>query len=589
MIPSSRATRAARRPFCAAWRVAGVVPLLGIAGLCVATGMGGCGSPKPAPIVGDYPPGEMVDARPDVTSPADAGATDAALPPPMTAPGAFRVVAGAAEFLRNGPPCTSEAGSAVDTWCGFTAPSRFNAGGQALYVVNLTAGMAGAAIDCGGVTPDPNCLLLTSGVAQDDTHKAFFQGNTLVYFDTTATPYGWRPGMVNGRRLAVVTGSGGDVHDCVPGRAGNAVVCLHDLPVPAVADAPAPTALQSELLVGAVDATSPPLAPLTTVISSDSADSQQRFQVRIVGAAGERIVWSSRAIPGGPEILNQQLIGDPTSRRVVATDVSKWTISPDGTHWGWLSEYNYNASAPSGTLQIASFPDGANPITLVPAAATYAFTMGSGLAVLATSKALLGLVDPVNAPADLTMLDSDVISILAVSKMGHVAYVKKYDFVFGLVDLYVQKYDHSGILCTLDRAEEVPYSGGLTPRFMPSGTALLWSRVTNLDTTDPRLTAGGRFTELTGCVTTNVDPDVATMSSLGDGRIVYSRSSDGASGTLQLREVVGGTTLAPGDPTVVQTRTDASLSLYPYLNALAYTVNVGGESDGLYLYPIPPP
>jgi len=586
MIPSSRA---GWRPSCAARRVAAPLFLLGAAAVCVATGSAGCGSPKPTPVVGDYPPAENFDARPDVTPPADAGVSDAALPPPMTAPGAFRVVAGAAEFLRNGPPCTNEAGSAVDTWCGFTAPSRFNAGGQALYVVNLTAGMTGAAIDCGGVTPDPNCLLLTSGLAQDGTHKTFFQGNTLVYFDTTSTPYGWRPGMVNGRRLAVVTASGGDVHDCTPARAGNAVVCLHDLPVPAVADAPAPTAVQSELLVGAVDATSPLLPALATVISSDSADSQQRFQVRIVGTAGERIVWSSRAVPGGPEILNQQLIGDPTTRRVVATDVAKWTISPDGTHWGWLSAYNYNSSAPSGTLQIASFPDGTNPITVVPATATYAFAAGSGLAVLATSKELLGVVDPVNGPADQTMLDSDVISILSVSKMGHVAYVKKYDFVFGLVDLYVQKYDHSGILCTLDRAEEVPYNGGLTPRFMPSGAGLLWSRVTNLDTTDPRLMAGGRFTELTGCVTTNVDPDVATLSSLGDDRIVYSKSSDGASGTLQVRDVLGGTTLAPGAATVVQTGTDSSLSLYPYLNALAYTVNVGGESDGLYLYPLPPP
>jgi len=574
------------RSSCLGWRVAGPLFVMGVAGLCGAAGLGGCGSSQAPSNGGDYQPREIFDALPDVSSPSDAGASDALLPPPMTAPGAFRVVAGTAELLRNGPPCTSEAGSTGDTWCGFTAPSRFSAGAQALYVVNLTAGMAGTPISCGGVTPDPNCLLLTSGFAQDDTHKAFFQGNTLVYFDSTATPYGWRPGMLNGRRLAVVTGAGGDVHDCTPSRLGNAVVCLHDLPV--AADAPASTAVQSELLVGAVGAASPPLPAIATVISSDSADSQQRFQARIVGSSGERIVWSSRAVPGGPEILNQQLIGDPTTRQVVATDVSKWTISLDGTHWGWLSGYNYDGSAPSGTLQLANFPDGSNPITLVPQTATYAFTVGSALAVLSTAKALMGLVDPVNAPANVTVLDSDVISILSVSKMGHVAYVKKYDFVFGLVDLYVQMYDRSSTLCTLDRLEEVPYGSGLTPRFLPGGTALLWSRVTNLDTTDSRLKAGGRFTELTSCVTTNVDPDVVTMASLGDGRIVYSNSYDGGSGTLQTRDVLGGTTLAPGAATVVQTRTDASLSLYPYLNALAYTVNVGDASDGLYLYPVPP-
>jgi len=579
------------RPSRVGRRVVGPLFVMSVAGACSLAGLGGCNSSKTAAgSDGEYLPPGNFDALPDASPPGDASGASDALPAPMTGAGAFRVVAGPAELLKNGPPCTSEAGSTSDTWCAFTAPSRFNAGGQALYVVDLTVAMTGAPIVCGGVTPDPNCLLLTSGFAQDDTHGGFFQGNTLVYFDSTATPYAWRPGMVNGRRLAAVSAAGGDVHDCMPARVGNAVVCVHDLPVspPVSADAPASTAINSELLVGTVDAASPVLPAIATVISSDSADNQQRFQVQIVGAQGERIAWSSRAVPGGPEILNQQLIGDPTTRQVVATDVSKWTISKDGTHWGWLSAYNYNSSAPSGTLQVANFPDGSNPVTVQPLTATYAFTVGSGLAVLATSKVLTGLVDPVNAPADAMQLDSGVISILSVSKLGHVAYVKKYDFVFGLVDLYVQKYDRTSILCSLDRLEEVPYGAGLTPRFLPGGTALLWSRVTNLDTTDTRLMAAGRFTEVTSCVTTNVDPDVVTMSALGDGNIVYSNSYDGTAGTLQTRSVLGGTMLAPASATVIQTRTDASLSLYPFLNALAYTVNVGGASDGLYLYPIPP-
>ena len=574
----SRSSRAAER-------AATSLLVIGSAGFALV--WGGCSSTKAPSGGGEYQPPDVFDALPDASAPGDAStSSDAPPPPPMTSPGAFRVVPGTAELLKNGPPCTSEAGATTDTWCGFTAPSRFNAGAQALYVVNLSAAMAGTALTCGGVTPDPNCLLLTSGFAQDTTHGAFFQGNTLVYFDSTATPYGWRPGMVNGRRLAAVTAAGGDVHDCMPARAGNAVSCIHDLPVPD--GAPESTAVNSELLVGTVDAQSPVLPAIAAVVSSDSADNQQRFEVHIVGQSGERIAWSSRAAPGGPEILYQQLIADPSTRQVVATDVSKWTISSDGTHWGWLSAFNYNGSAPSGTLQIANFPDGSNPVTILPQTATYAFTVGSGLAALATSKTLVGLVDPVNAPANMLTLDSDVISILSISKLGHVAYAKKYDFVFGLIDLYVQKYDRTSILCTMDRQEEIPYGAGLTPRFLPGGTALLWSRVTNLDTTDSRLMAGGRFTEVTSCITTNVDPDVVTMGALGDGNIVYSNSYDGASGTLQTRSVLGGTTLAPAGPTVIQTRTDASLSLYPFLNALAYTVNVGDVSDGLYLYPVPP-
>src|SRR3569623_662674 len=343
-------------------RVDSPLNVMSVAGASSLAVLGGCFSSKTAAgSDGEYLPPGNFDALPDASPPGDASGASDALSAPMTGAGAFRVVAGPAELLKNGPPCTSEAGSTSDTWCAYTAPSRFNAGGQALYVVDLTVAMTGAPIVCGGVTPDPNCLLLTSGFAQDDTHGGFFQGITLVYFDSTATPYAWRPGMGNGRRLAAVSAAGGDVHDCMPARVGNAVVCVPDLPVspPVSADAPASTVPTSERLVGTLDAASPVLPAIAAVISNASADNQQRFQVQIVGAQGERIAWSSRAVPGGPEILNQQLIGDPTTRQVVAPDETKWTISKDGTHWGWLSAYNYNCSAPSGTLQVANFPDGA--------------------------------------------------------------------------------------------------------------------------------------------------------------------------------------------------------------------------------------
>ena len=575
-----------RRSLAALRRGASPFLVMSVAALSGAAGFAGCSSAK-GPASGYQPP-DTFDAHPDAGGSTADGSTDVPPPPPVTGPGAFRVVSGTTSLLRKGPPCTSDAGAPGDTWCGFLAPSRFSPGAVALYVVNLSAALAGTAISCGGVTPDPNCLLLTSGYVEDDTHGGFFQGSTLVYFDSTATPYGWRPGMVNGRRLAVVTSSSGDVHDCMPARTGNAVLCLHDVPAPA--DTPdSSTATYSELLVGPVDAASPPLPSLGTVISNDDADDQQRFQVKFVGKNSERIAWSSRAVASGPEILNQQLIGDPTTRTVVATDVSKWTVSGDATHWGWLSVYNYNGSKPSGTLQLANFPDGSAPVTVMPATATYAFTLGRGLAILGVSKTLVGVVDPVNAPTAVVTLDDDVISILSVGKLGHLAYVKDYDFVFGLADLYVQMYDGTGMTCSLDRSDEVPVGSGLAPRFLPGGAALLWSRVTNLDTTDPRLMAAGRFTNLATCATTNVDSDVVTMGALGDAGIVFTNSYDGSSGTLLTRGVVGGTMLSVGTATVVQTRTDSSLSLYPFLNALAYTVNVGDPSDGLYLYPVAAP
>jgi hypothetical protein len=185
------------------------------------------------------------------------------------------------------------------------------------------------------------------------------------------------------------------------------------------------------------------------------------------------------------------------------------------------------------------------------------------------------------------MLDTGVLGVIALGAQGHLAYVKDFDFVFSLVDLFVRKFDGTGPTCSLDLRTEVPFVSGLAPRFLPSGGALLWSRVTNLDTTDDRLIAAGKFTSLSDCGTATVGTDVVTMGPLGDEAISVSDSYDGSSGTLRVRGVApGGMMLAPGDATLVQTRASASLSLYPFLHALLYTVNIGDPGDGLYLRPI---
>src|SRR5207253_2301200 len=104
-------------------------------------------------------------------------------------------------------------------------------------------------------------------------------------------------------------------------------------------------------------------------------------------------------------------------------------------------------------------------------------------AVLGKDGQLYGLSDvgaaAGTAGADLKVLDSSVLGVVATSSAGHLAYVKQYDFVFGLVDLYVTNLD-GRTPCSLDRREEVPFGSSMGPRFLPSGAALLWGRVTNL-------------------------------------------------------------------------------------------------------------
>ncbi len=593
--------------------------------VCGAACLTGCGSSGES---ADYPSAVDFDARPDVI--ADAGAGDAPLPPPVTAPGSVRVVGGSLHLLQKGAPCSGDVASPTDVWCAFVAPSPLAPATNTLYVINISAASAGAAITCGGPNVDPNCLSLTPAFAEDTTHPALFQGNTLVYYDGTLTPYGWRPGMLNGRALALVTATSGDIHDCMPGRTGDSIGCLQDVPAPptpaggaggaagtagagGVAQAAGgsgggggvagasgaagaggaavvtpSTSIYSDLLVGHVGPASPVLPRVTTVISGDTSDAVQRFKWRIVGTAGDRIAWSTRAVPGGPEILNVQTIGDDTTRLVVATNVSQWTVSADASRWAWLSAYNYDTSNPSGTLQLQGFAAGAAPATVMTNVASFAFTVGMGMYALSDSGTLFGIVDPVNAPMVTVAVDQGVVGVVTQSRQGHLAYLKNYDFVFRLIDLYVKKFDGTGTSCTLDRSMEVPFGNSLAPRFLPGGGAVAWARVSNLDSTDPRLMAAGRLTDLATCASVTVDPDIVAMGTFGDGALILTDAFDGNSGTLVVQGLVGGNALAPGANTVVQTRMNSSLSLYPFLNVLVYTVGVGDPSDGLYVYPIPP-
>ncbi len=57
-----------------------------------------------------------------------------------------------------------------------------------------------------------------------------FQGDTLVFHDVAATPFGWRPGMTAARVLAVADPNTADVLACTPSLKGTAVICLRDLP-----------------------------------------------------------------------------------------------------------------------------------------------------------------------------------------------------------------------------------------------------------------------------------------------------------------------------------------------------------------------
>ncbi|MES1171889.1 MAG: hypothetical protein ABUL77_01520 [Bacteroidota bacterium] len=505
-------------------------------------------------------------------------------PEPTGGAGNILLARGTAQLLTQGPACTSETGGTGDRWCAFATPSTTGFGEANLFVLNVSRAAAGVSISCEGSTVDPNCLRLTRGFAEDETHAALFQGDTLLYFDNNAVPYGWRPGMSNGR--ALVTNLSGDVHDCLPSSKGNSVLCLRDL-------SPQPNSKiqQSELLVGQLDsAASPPLTKVDTVIFNDPADGPtvQRFRVGF-RPSGDYVAWSSRAEPGGPEILKVQKVGDDSTRVTVASDVSRWSISPTGNHWFWLSQFNYNtAGMRSGTLQMAPFPAGTAPTTLLPNVGDFSVARNGSLVARAMVNAsrgdLKGIVDPVAAPTQIASIASGVIAVRGISPQGHVAYTKNVDTLFGFVDIHVNKLDGTGTPC----AVLTQLTGHPSVLFLPGSGGMVWARITNLDSSiDDVFKYRESFTRLSDCSTSVVAADVGPRFGIaGDDAILAVQEYDGVDGTLRIQDVTGGTMVSAGQPALIHTRVDDYLPVATSPGAVIFTVNAGAAADGLYLHTV---
>ena len=370
--------------------------------------------------------------------------------------------------LQSGPACTSQEGATGDRWCAFAAASPTSANAFDLFVVNISRAAAGVAVTC-GPAPDPNCLRLTAQFAEDESHPAFFQGDTLVYYDITATAFGWRPGMAAGRVLAQPSATIADVVACVPDTIGTAVFCLGVL-----ASQPDPqNSAMADLLVGKLDGTlTPALSRVETVMAFNLADGDlPRFQVGFPSPGSDTIAWSARATPTGPEILKRQTIGNDASRATVASNVHGWVGSPNGSRWYWLSavdDFGY------GTLQSSPFPGGANPVTLGTDVVQFLFPAGQALLYADGSFQALAVADPVGAPTAVTTFASDVIGFIALSGQGDVGYVTVYDTYTMLSDLHIRRWNSTSGGCTLTSTADS--LGGF---FSPDSGAMVWVRYTN--------------------------------------------------------------------------------------------------------------
>jgi hypothetical protein len=478
------------------------------------------------------------------------------------------------QLLGLGPPCTWEAGATGDRWCAFIAASAADPNSDALFVVNATKAAAGVSISCGAT--DANCLKLTDNYVEDQFHAGMFGGDTLVYYDLTGTPFGWRPGLTAGRALAVADPTTFNVVECTASSKGTAVYCLRDLPDAMQTD---PNNLVlSDLLVGKIDdAANPPLVRVETVISVNLADMTfAHFQVGFPVPGSDTIAWSARATGSGPEILKMQTMGNDASRATIASGISGWSASPDGARWYWLSQVSETTAV--GTLQSAPYPGGASPIAVAPNTNGYTFPTPTSLLVLDSAKQLLGFADPAGAPTTSQTLDTGVAGLISLSAQGHVAYAKTTSTTAGgstFSDLFVKKSDGTGA-CALSTATTAVPSGVI---FTPSVGGVTWRQRASTTTM-------AQFTSLSDCTLMNVGPGVAWTQPIGDRAVLLVDGFSSLTGTfnLRFRNLVSGNAVS-GDPAALISSWAGSFASTASAGTdiVLYTVNNGSNDDGVYV------
>ena len=524
-------------------------------------------------------PGNNDAAEAGITT--DAGTSVPETSPPFSGPGSIRLMAGSTHLFAGGGSCTTDARATGERWCAFSAASHTRLGATDLYVVNVSQLVAGAAVNCSGSEFDSNCLRLTGGFYEDDSHRSGFQGDSLIYFDSTGAVYGWRAGLLNGRRL----GSTNNLRACIASALGDGVACLRDLPTQDTIGI-----TSSELLVGRLSngGPDPALAVLDTVISSNIADpsGHPRFQMGFLPSAEPRVAWSTRTEPTGAESLQIQEIGVPSSRTQVRADITRWSVSPDGQRWLWLSgPPTSTRGAVLESLAIAGGDVNSQSVSLAQGVVDYRVLASGGIAFINTRGVLAELPDSNGASADpAVVLDTGVIGIVATGRKGHVAYAKKYDSIFGLADLFVAGPGGSAV-CTLSSQTVVPVFGS----FSASGDGLLWARVSNLDSFfgDP-LDTSAMYTRVSDCQSQLITSAVGGLRWSGDDSVLFTGDFASSEGTLRMRRLAANNALDPNS-VLIQTRVDAFAAAGPTPRVALFTVNVESANDGVYYYQVPGP
>jgi hypothetical protein len=274
------------------------------------------------------------------------------------------LVAGPAEWVGDGAStCSSAAGA--DTWCAFarTRPD----GKTELWVIDLDKAAAGP-VACDGSSPLCQRITETLWTGQPISPPSHptahgFDGATLIFYaDATSAPAAayrgpikaWRPGWTAARTLSSPQGI-----SCIGHPTAEVAVCVGD--AAQVGNGP----LEFDVRAGALAAATTDILPKIDRIRARGARGTALMWRGAFSPTGDTFALSSPSTDGLTEVLRagktSELGQGPLG--VIAAEAAVWRIANDGKKVYYLKGYNYSTS---GTLMMADYPTGENPVELQP-------------------------------------------------------------------------------------------------------------------------------------------------------------------------------------------------------------------------------
>ena len=490
------------------------------------------------------------------------------------APGSTAVLPGTALLIGPGAACSSAPVTttpAPDRWCGVFVPSGNQMVG--LLVFNLTKALAGTPITCDAT--DVNCVPLNASVDvnKDDTDATYgFVGQTLLYYDAT-TVYAWRPGWTAGR--AIMAHSTTQPVQCAgaPNDAATAI-CL--------------AGTTNNLYAGTLDTATGGMLPLVEALTNGSTGID-------FSPDGLSVIWSvktSTSATNPAETLKVQTIGDATSKKTIASNITQWAVSADATRWYWLSAPTTDANMiTTGALQTAPYPAGAAPTAIQAKVGQYLLYGTKSAITLTTAAATtapgadMNVIPDVDVPAPALVEGLDVIGLVGVTGAGNILYATMAAQPSSssssiLVDLRLINTDGTGKCAVAATASADPGAG-----FNAAGTAVEW--------VDVKVDASGTVTSISGDYTTVADcaPHVFSTSLYGfydvTSGLLFQQNYSSTAFTADIDYAPLGATGVPGAATVVQASADSTIvPLFPAPGRVLFTLSSGSATDGVYLSPV---